>query len=124
LFSGFAGLALLLALVGLYAQLRQTVARTSRDIGIRMALGATRDRILRSLLGRACAMTIAGIAIGASISAVEIRLIRGMLYGVTPQGSGELALAALAMLMMTIVAAGFPAYRAASIDPMRELRSE
>jgi putative ABC transport system permease protein len=124
LFSGFAGLALLLALVGLYALLSQTVARTRRDIGIRMALGATRDRILRSVLGHACAMTITGIAIGASISAAEIRLIRGMLYGVTPQGAGELALAALAMLIVTIVAAGFPAYRAVSIDPMRELRSE
>jgi predicted permease len=124
LFSGFAGLALLLALVGLYALLSQTVARTSRDIGIRMALGATRDRILRSVLGQACVTTIIGIAIGASISAVEIRLIRGMLYGVTPRGAGELAVAALAMLIVTIVAAGFPAYRAASIDPMRELRSQ
>jgi putative ABC transport system permease protein len=124
LFSGFAGLALLLALVGLYALLAQTVARRSRDIGIRMALGATRDRILRSVLGQACALTITGIAIGASISIAEIRLIRGMLFGVTPQGVGELALATLAMLIVTIVAAGFPAYRAASIDPMRELRSQ
>jgi ABC-type transport system involved in cytochrome bd biosynthesis fused ATPase/permease subunit len=59
----------------------------------------------------------------ASISTAEIRLIRGMLYGVTLQGAGEVALAALAMLIVTIFAAGFPAYRAASIDPMRELRS-
>jgi putative ABC transport system permease protein len=124
LFSGFAGLALLLALVGLYALLAQTVARRSRDIGIRMALGATRDRILRSVLGQACALTVTGIAIGASVSIAEIRLIRGMLFGVTLQGVGELALAALAMLIVTIVAAGFPAYRAASIDPMRELRSQ
>jgi predicted lysophospholipase L1 biosynthesis ABC-type transport system permease subunit len=85
--------------------------RTRRDIGIRMALGATRDGILRSVLGQACAMTITGIAIGALISAAEIRVIRGMLYGVTPQGAGELAIAALA-------------HRAASIDPMRELRSQ
>ncbi len=124
LFSGFAGLALLLALVGLYALLAQTVARTRRDIGIRMALGATRDRILRSVLGEASAMTITGIAIGAAISAAEIRLIRGMSYGVTPLAAGELALAALAMLIVSIVAAGFPAYRAASIDPMQELRSQ
>jgi putative ABC transport system permease protein len=124
LFSGFAGLALLLALVGLYAQLAQSVARTRRDIGIRMALGATRDRILRSVLGEACAMTITGIALGASISAAEIRVIRGLLYGVTPQGAGELAVAALAMLIVTMTAAGFPAWRAASIDPMRELRSQ
>jgi putative ABC transport system permease protein len=124
LFSGFAGLALLLALIGLYAQLAQTVTRTSRDIGIRMALGATRDGILRSVLGQACAMTIIGIAIGGTISAAEIRVIRGMLYRVTLQGAGELALAALAILIVTIVAAGFPAYRAASIDPMQELRSQ
>jgi hypothetical protein len=68
--------------------------------------------------------TITGIAVGASISAAEIRLIRRMLYGVRPQAAGELALAALAMLIVSIVAAGFPAYRAASIDPMRELRSQ
>ena len=54
----------------------------------------------------------------------EIRLIHGMLYGVTPAGAGELAAAALAMLVVTIAAAGFPTYRAASIDPMRELRNE
>jgi putative ABC transport system permease protein len=124
LFSGFAGLALLLALIGLYGQLAQSVARSRRDIGIRMALGATRDRILRSVLGEACAMTITGIALGASISAAEIRVIRGLLYGVTPQGAGELAVAAVAMLIVTMIAAGFPAYRAASIDPMRELRSQ
>ena len=69
-------------------------------------------------------MTIAGIALGASISAAEIRVIRGLLYGVTPQGAGELAVAALAMLIVTMTAAGFPAWRAASIDPMRELRSQ
>jgi predicted permease len=124
LFSGFAGLALILALVGIYGVLSQTVARKSRDIGIRMALGATRDRVMRSVLAQACAMTITGIAIGASISAAEIRLIHGMLYGVTPAGAGELAAAALAMLVVTIAAAGFPAYRAASVDPMRELRNE
>ena len=124
LFSGFAGLALVLALVGMYGLLSQTVARKSRDIGIRMALGATRDRILRSVLANACALTITGIGIGAAVSAGGIRLIRGMLYGVTPLGAGELSVAALAMLVVTVAAATFPAYRAASIDPMRELRNE
>jgi putative ABC transport system permease protein len=124
LFIGFAILALALALVGLYGVLSQTVMRTTRDIGIRMALGANRMRILRSVLTQACVLTIVGIAIATVIAAIGIPLIKAMLYGITTRGTGELAVAAIAMLVVTIAAAWPPAYRAASIDPMTVLRNE
>jgi putative ABC transport system permease protein len=124
LLSGFAGLALVLALVGLYGVLSQIVTRRSREIGIRMALGAGRDRILRAVLGQACAMTIAGVAIGGALALMGFRVMRGMLYGIVVHGAGELGLAALALVAITAAAASFPAYRAASIDPIRVLRDE
>jgi putative ABC transport system permease protein len=124
LFSGFAVLALLLALVGLYGVLSQAVTRRRRDIGIRMALGATRDRVLRAVLGQACAMTIAGIAIGAAFAAAMVRVLAGMLYGISAQGAGELTLAGIALLIGAVAAAWAPAYRAASVDPMRVLRED
>ena len=124
LLSGFAALALVLAVVGLYGVLAQAVTRRSRDIGIRMALGADRGRILRSVLGQACTMTMAGVAIGAAFAALGVRVIRGMLYGIAAAGAGELVLAAVALLAVTVAAAWIPAYRASSIDPICVLRDE
>ena len=124
LLSGFAALALTLALVGLYGVLSQGVARKSHDIGIRMALGADRTRILRSVLGQACAMTGTGIVVGAVLAAAGVRGMRGMLYGIPAQGAGELCAAAAGMLAVTLAAAWMPAFRAASVDPVRVLRDQ
>ena len=124
LLVGFAGLALTLALVGLYGLLSQSISRRTHDIGIRMALGADRARILRSILGQACALAAVGIFIGAAASIAEIHLVQGMLYGVTAHGAVELSVAAAALLIVAIIAAGVPALRAASIDPLQALRNE
>ena len=124
LLAGFAGLALTLALVGLYGLLSQAITRRTHDIGIRMALGAGRARVLRSVLGQAAALAILGIFIGAAAAAGAIHLVQGMLYGVTAHGAIELSGAAAALLIVTIFAAGRPAFRAASIDPVLALRNE
>jgi putative ABC transport system permease protein len=124
LLAGFAGLALTLALVGLYGLLSQSIARRTHDIGIRMALGADRVRVLRSVLGQACALALVGIFIGAAATAAALHLVQGMLYGVVAQGAGELLVAAVALLVVAIFAAGRPALRAASIDPLLALRNE
>jgi predicted permease len=124
LLAGFAGLALTLALVGLYGLLSQSIARRTHDIGIRMALGADRVHVLRSILGHACALAIVGILIGAAASAVLIHLVQGLLYGVTAHGEGELSVAAAALFLVAIFAAGRPAFRAASIDPLLALHNE
>ena len=124
LLAGFAGLALTLALVGLYGLLSQSVARRTHDIGVRMALGADRARVLRSVLGQASALAIVGILIGVVAAEAAIHLVQGMFYGVTAYGAVELSVAAAALLIVAIFAAGRPAFRAASIDPLLALRNE
>ena len=124
LLGGFAALALVLAVVGLYGLLSQTVTRRSREIGIRMALGANRQRIVGSVLRQACAMTIVGSALGAGCAAIAIRFVRGMLFGIAAGGAGELTAAALTLVAVAAAAAWAPAHRAASIDPIQVLRNE
>ncbi len=122
--GGFAVLALLLAIVGLYSVLSRLVLRRKREIGIRMALGADRARVLRSILGRALAMTLAGAVFGIAGAVIVARLIRGLLYGIEAGGAVEFAAVAAAMLIVALLAAWRPARRAASVDPMQTLRSE
>jgi ABC-type antimicrobial peptide transport system permease subunit len=122
--GGFALLALALAIVGLYGVLARLVARRTREIGIRMALGADRERILRSILRRAAALAAAGVVFGIAGSAIAAHLIRGLLYGIRASGAVELAAVAAAMQLVAILAAWQPARHAASIDPMKALRTE
>jgi predicted permease len=124
LFGGFALLALTLALVGLYGVLSQMILRRTREIGVRMALGADRERILRSVLRQACVMTVAGIGIGVACAGVVLRFLQGFLYGITGHGIGDFAWAAGALLIAAVAAAWRPARRAASVEPMQALRSE
>ena len=122
--GGFAVLALLLAIVGLYGVLARLVLRRTREIGIRMALGADRERILRSVLQHAARMTMAGIALGVAGASIAVHLIRGLLYGIRGGGAAELAAVSAGMLLVAVAAAWRPARRAASIDPMEALRME
>lgn len=124
LFGGFAMLALLLALVGLYGVLAQMVLRRLHDIGIRMALGADRARILRSILAQACTISAIGIGLGTLGALAAIRLLHGLLYEIQAGGAIEFALAAGAMLAVAVLTAWWPAQRAASADPIRILRAE
>jgi predicted permease len=122
--GGFAMLALVLAIVGLYGVLSRLVARRTREIGIRMALGADREKILRSVLRRAAAMAAAGVVCGAAASFFVARLIRNLLYGIQAGGAAELSAVGVAMLLVAVLAAWHPARRAASVDPMQALRAE
>jgi putative ABC transport system permease protein len=124
LLAGSAGLALALALIGLYGLLSQSIAHRTHDIGIRMALGAGRARVLRSVLYQACVLATIGIFSGATAAAAAIHILQGMLYGVKAHGAVELSVAGAALLVVAIFAAGRPAFRAASIDPLLALRNE
>jgi predicted permease len=124
LLSGFALLAAVLAMVGLYGVLSQLIAHRTRDIGIRMALGADRGRIVRAILSQACLMTVVGIVMGAVCAAVAVRFLSAMLYGIRAAGIAEFAAAAATMLLVAVLASWGPARRAASIDPIQTLRSE
>jgi ABC-type antimicrobial peptide transport system permease subunit len=124
LFGSFASLALVLAALGIYGLLSQAVQQRRRDIGIRMALGATRSLVLRSVLQEALRTVSIGLLLGITGAALATRTLASMLYGVQPENAAILSLAAAILLLTALAASLLPARRAASIDPMQTLRSE
>jgi predicted permease len=122
--SFFAGLALFLSGLGLYGLLSSSVVQRTNEIGIRMALGAERSRVLRMILSEALSLLAAGLVLGAIVLAVTVRLVEGLLYGVSAFDPIRLA-AITAVLALTAIVAGLvPALRAASVDPIQALRAE
>jgi putative ABC transport system permease protein len=124
LFGSFAGLALLLAVVGLYGVLTQMVAQRTREMAIRMAVGASRGEMLSSVFRKALVLAAMGIALGVIGSAIAVRALAGLLYGVRAENTAMFVLASIILTLTTLVASWKPAWRAANIDPMQALRSE
>ena len=124
LFGIFAALALVLALVGLYGLVSHEVELSMRDIGVRMALGASRDRILSMVLKRVAWMVGAGAVAGMLLTIFARKTIGMVIYFDTQKEAGGFLLLALGLLLAGLAAATIPAVRAASVDPMRALRSE
>jgi len=122
--SWFAGLALLLAGIGLFGLMSYTVTRRTREIGIRMALGSQRMTILRLVLGEALLLAIAGVLIGAPCALAGTRLIAHVLFGVGPSDPIAFAFAAGTLLAIGVIAGYWPAHRAMHTDPILALRSE
>jgi ABC-type antimicrobial peptide transport system permease subunit len=124
LFGIFAGLALALALVGLYGLVSHEVEQATRDIGVRMALGATRNRILQMVMSRVAWMLATGTVAGLILTIAARRLIGMVIYFEAQKEAGGFALLALLLVIAGLAAALIPAARAASIEPMQALRSE
>jgi hypothetical protein len=124
LFGIFAGLALVLALVGLYGLVSHEVEQSSREIGVRMALGATRNRILSMVLRRVAWMLAAGTAVGLVLTLLARRIIDMVIYVDAQREVGSFLLLALLLVVAGLLAALNPATRAASIEPMQALRTE
>jgi predicted permease len=120
----FAGLSLLLAAVGLYGVLAYLVTQRTPEIGIRMALGAERERVLCLMLLDGLRPALVGLAIGLAASVAVTRLIRSVLYGTSPLDPAVFLLVILTLLLASTAACLVPAWRAARTDPMRALRSE
>ena len=124
LFGSFAALALVLAIVGLYGVLVQLVARRTREIAVRMALGASRRMVLVSVIREALILAAAGLVLGVAGSAFGVRVLTGLLYQVRAENAAMFALAAGILMLAALLASLNPAWRAASVDPMQSLRSE
>ncbi len=117
-------LAVLLACIGLYGLLAYNVTRGTGEIGIRMALGATRPKIARQVLREAALLALAGVAVGAPATVALARFVQSQLYGVEPNDPFTLAGAGLLLIGVALLAAWIPAHRAAKVDPIVALRSE
>jgi ABC-type antimicrobial peptide transport system permease subunit len=120
----FGVLGLVLAAVGLYGVLAYNVERRTGEIGVRMALGADRRRVIAMVLGSAFVQVGAGIALGLPGAIVAGRLMTTQLFGVEPWDPAMLALATLSLVTAAFVASMIPAWRAAAVEPMVALRTE
>jgi predicted permease len=123
--SGSMGvLGLVLAAIGLFGVVSYSVTRRTREIGVRIALGAARSEIMRLVFGRALLLAGIGIALGVGLSIVFGRLMSSVVYGISVRDPLTIIAAATTMALVTLAGAAIPARRAASIDPIRALRAD
>jgi ABC-type antimicrobial peptide transport system permease subunit len=120
----FGALALLVMTVGVYGVIAFMTTRRLPELGVRLALGATRGEIQRVVLRDALAMTIGGIAVGVAAALALGRFIENQLYGVTPTDQPTFAAAAVLVLLAVLLACWRPARRASRLDPIAVLRAE
>jgi putative ABC transport system permease protein len=124
LIGSFATLALILAVVGLYGLISHMVLQRTREIGIRMALGAQRRDILRLVLRQGIRATLTGVVIGLLLGLALTRLLSSLLYGVAPADGATFSIVTLLLLVVAFVACSIPARRATCVDPLVALRYE
>ena len=120
----FAGIALLLAAVGLYGLLSYMVAQRTLEIGLRMALGAKREDVLGMVVWRGLRLALIGLAAGLTISAMMTRLLWGMLYDIRPSDPTTFLVMTGVLLVVSLAASSIPAFRAAQLDPLASLREQ
>ena len=124
LLSLFGALALLLAAIGVFGVMAQAVEQRSREIGLRMALGATPRDITRMVISRAARVSIAGIVGGLVLSAATTRVLSAFLFEVEPDDPATFWAVATMVLTIALVASYLPARRAARLDPLATMRAE
>ena len=124
LFSAFAALGLTLAAAGIYSVLSFHVTRRTHELGVRMALGASRRSVLRLMLAMGGRLVLIGLVIGVPISLASTRLLRSQLFGVQPADPLSYVVVSLLLGMVALAACYVPARRAAAVDPMQALRQE
>jgi putative ABC transport system permease protein len=124
LLGGFAATALVLAALGIYGVIAYGVSQRTRELGIRMALGARSDDVLRLVLRQGLTPVAAGLALGLTAAAAASRALRGLLYGVAATDLATYGVVAAFLAAVALVASYLPARRAASADPVIALRAE
>ena len=120
----FASVAILLALVGVHGVLSYTVAQRGQEVGIRMALGATRSNVIGLVVGEGARLAALGTVIGLVAALAGSQLLAGLVFGVTPRDLTTFVAVTIGVLSLAGLASWLPAQRAARADPMRTLRSE
>lgn len=120
----FAGLATLLGAIGIYGLMSYSVSQRTREIGIRMALGARREDVARAVMGQGLRVVLAGVALGLLGALATTRLMRTLLFGVTPTDATTFAVVPLLIIGVALVASYLPVRRATRIDPLSALRYE
>lgn len=124
LLAVFAGVALMLALIGIYGVMGSAVSQRTNEIGVRMALGAERGEIMMMILRDGARLGVAGLALGLAVSLAGTRLIASSLFGVTPTDAPTYAVVVALMLVVALFACYLPARRAARVDPLSAIRAE
>ena len=124
LVSLFGAITLVLACVGLYGSVAYAATRRTREVGVRMALGAGRIAVVRTLLGQVAVTIAAGLALGLPATWALTRIIESQLYGIKPHDPLSLLVASALVTAVAMLAAFLPTRRAMRIDPLRALRNE
>jgi len=120
----FGGMALFLAAIGLYAVVSYTVSQGTRELGLRMALGAGTRDLIRLVMSRGLLLTASGVAIGVVAAIMLTRLMGGMLYKVSPHDPLAFGCAVVVITIASLTACFLPAWRATRIDPVQALREQ
>jgi len=118
----FGGMALFLAAIGLYGVMSYSVSQSTRELGVRMAIGANVRDVLRLVISRGLRLTMAGIVIGVAAALMLTRLLGNLLYQVSPRDPIAFGAALIILIAVALVACFLPARRATRIDPARALR--
>ena len=122
--SVFAGVTLLLAAIDIYGVMAQSVAQRYREIGIRMALGADRRRVVFLVLKQGFGLTLAGVLVGTMAGLLAVRFMKSLLYGVTSKSPATYLGVVAVVFLVALGASYLPARRAVTVDPLRSLRAE
>jgi putative ABC transport system permease protein len=120
----FAALALVLSAIGIYGVLSYVVSRRTREIGIRLAVGASRAQVLRMVLRNGLVLSLMGIALGIAAAAMATRLMHTLLHGVTPGDPATFAAVGIGLSAVATLASLIPAWRATRVDPVVALKAE
>jgi putative ABC transport system permease protein len=124
LLAGFGGLALTLAVIGIYGVLSYSVTQRTQEIGIRMALGASRGDVLRQVIGQGMLLTAIGLVLGVAASVAGSRVLGGLLYQISPRDPATFAFLIAVLAIVALLASLLPALRATRISPIDALRAE